>query len=83
MESPSAKEKPMSEEQNISQRIDFFEQLHQQFLFLKGYGTYAYISAHVVDELYESYLEQQGILTSSLSRQHSEINFIRAFIKSL
>lgn len=70
-------------EPQASQRIDFFEQLHQQFLYLKGYGTYAYISPHEVDKLYDSYLEHQQALASSLSMQRVEINFIRSFIKSL
>jgi hypothetical protein len=73
----------MIENQKASQRTDFFEQLHQQFLYLKGYGTYAYITAHAVDQLYESYLEQQKNLNPTLSYQHSEIDFIRRFIKSL
>jgi hypothetical protein len=65
------------------QRISFFEQLHQQFLYLKGYGTYAYISANEVDQLYDSYLRHQQAFASSLSPQHLEINFIQSFIKSL
>ena len=73
----------MLEEQQAKQRNDFFEQLHQQFLYIKGYGTYAYITPHDVDQLYDSYREQQKALISSLSRQHTEINFIRSFIKSL
>ena len=71
----------MSEEEKTRQRTDFNEQVHQQFLYLKGYGTYAYIPAHAVDELYESFLTHQKKLTSSV--QHSEVNFIRSFIKSL
>lgn len=73
----------MQDEQQPPERINFFEELHQQFLHLKGYGTYAYISANEVDRLYDSYLEQQKALVPSLSFQHTEISFIRKFIKSL
>ncbi len=73
----------MSNAEQYSDRFKFFEELHQQFLYLKGYGTYTYISSHEVDRLYDSYLEQQKAMLPSLSRQHSEINFIRKFIKSL
>jgi len=73
----------MSEEQKNSHRINFIEQLHQQFLYLKGYGTYAYITAHAADELYESYLMHQKTLAPSFNPQHSEISFIRSFIRSL
>jgi len=72
----------MSEEEKTHQRINFFEQLHQQFLHLKGYGTYAYITAHAVDELYESFLTHQKEQTLSV-QQHAEVNFIKSFIKSL
>lgn len=73
----------MIENQNPNQRIDFFEQLHQEFLYLKGYGTYAYITAHAVDQLYESFLEHQKHLSSSLNQPYSDVDFIRRFIKSL
>lgn len=73
----------MTTQQEASQRMNFFEALHQQFLYLKGYGTYTYITSHDVDQLYDCYLAQQKELMSSISRQHSEINFIRTFIKSL
>lgn len=67
-------------EPEANHRINFFEQLHQQFLYLKGYGTYTYIGANEVDQLYDSYRAHQH--ASGLS-QHAEINFIRSFIKSL
>ncbi|MGY6274877.1 hypothetical protein [Methylomonas sp. MgM2] len=73
----------MLENQNIVRRIDFFEQLHHEFLYLKGYGTYAYITSDTVDQLYESYLEYQKTLMPSINHRHSAIDFIRRFIKSL
>ena len=66
-----------------SQRMNFFKALHQQFLYLKGYSTYTYITSHDVDQLYDCYIAQQQKLVPSISRKRSEINFIRSFIKSL
>ena len=68
----------MSEEDKTTQRIKFFEELHQQFLHIKGYGTYAYISANEVDQLYDSYLEQQKAVLPS-----ADLNFIKTFVKSI
>lgn len=73
----------MLDKQQAKQRSDFFEQLHKQFIHLKGYGAYAYITPHDMDQLYDSYREQQKALISSLSRGHTQINFIRSFIKTV
>ena len=73
----------MSADQHFSHRINFFELLHHQFLYLKGYGTYAYITPQDVDQLYTSYLMHQSSLIPSLNQQEDEIRFIRFFIKSL
>lgn len=73
----------MLEDQIASQRIDFFEQIHHEFLYLKGYGAYAYMTSHEVDKLYESYMAQQVSIATSITPQTSVINFIRSFIKSL
>ncbi len=67
----------------VKHRVNFFEQLHQEFLYLKGYGTYAFINARDVDQLYDSYLSHQKALTASLTQQYNEIGFMRSFIKSL
>ena len=80
---PHSKERTMLETKDASHRTEFFEQLHHEFLYLKGYGTYAYITAHAVDQLYESYLVHQKTLVPSISRQLSQTDFIRTFIKSL
>ena len=73
----------MSEDSQIVSRVDFFEQIHHEFLYLKGYGTYAYINCRDVDRLYDTYLHQQKAMTNSLTQQPGEVNFIRSFIKSL
>ncbi|MGR8930810.1 MAG: hypothetical protein ACU836_09230 [Gammaproteobacteria bacterium] len=73
----------MLEEQIPCKRHDFFEQLHQEFLYLKGYGTYAYMSSYDADRLYDSYLEHQKTVIPPITCQHTEINFIRSFIRSL
>lgn len=73
----------MLEAQNPHHRVEFFEQLHQQFLYMKGYGTYAYVTPYDVDRLYDTYMAQQKSLTVSLTPQPSEISFIRAYIKSI
>ncbi len=62
-------------------RIRFFEQLHQEFLFLTGYGTYAYINSYDADKLYEAYLEKQALSNADFGID-KQINFIRDFIKS-
>jgi hypothetical protein len=71
----------LQEEKNID-RVSFFEQLHQEFLFIKGYGTYAYISPRDVNQLYDSYRAQHQHIacTTPLS---TEINFMRSYIRSL
>ncbi|MCQ8103043.1 hypothetical protein NP590_02895 [Methylomonas sp. SURF-2] len=73
----------MLEDQIASQRVDFFEQIHHEFLYLKGYGAYAYMTPHEVDQLYESYLAQQVSIAAAITPQTSVISFIRSFIKSL
>lgn len=76
----------MLEDPAISQRINFFEQIHHEFLYLKGYGTYAYMTPHDVDLLYETYQAQQAQqarFAESITPQISEVSFIRSFIKSL
>lgn len=73
----------MLEDQVLSQRIDFFEQMHHEFLYLKGYGTYAYLTSHDVDLLYESYMAQQVSIAGSITPQASVVSFIRSFIKTL
>ena len=73
----------MLEAQNTLHRVEFFEQIHQQFLYMKGYGTYAYVSPNDVDRLYDTYMAQQKSLTISLTQQPSEVSFIRAYIKSI
>lgn len=72
----------MSDEQTAS-RMNFFEQLHQQFLYLKGYGTYAYVTPNDVDRLYDAYISQQNASSKSHTCQFSEVSFIRSYIKSL
>lgn len=69
-------------ESNAVKRISFFEQVHQEFLYLKGYGTYAYITSHEVNRLYDAYLAQQNSIASCITQQ-PEVAFIRSFIKSL
>lgn len=73
----------MLEDPAISHRINFFEQIHHEFLYLKGYGTYAYMTPRDVDLLYETYRAQQKTLAASIVPQMSEVSFIRSFIKSL
>lgn len=73
----------MLEDQAASQRVSFFEQIHHEFLYLKGYGAYAYMTSHDVDLLYETYKTQQATLAASITSQISEVSFIRSFIKSL
>ncbi|MCQ8130083.1 hypothetical protein [Methylomonas rivi] len=73
----------MLEDQVASQRIDFFEQMHHEFLYLKGYGTYAYLTSHDVDLLYESYMAQQVSIAAAITPQTSVVGFIRSFIKTL
>lgn len=73
----------MSNDSQTVSRVDFFEQIHHEFLYLKGYGTYAYMSCRDVDRLYDTYLQQQQAMTKSLTQQPSEVSFIRSFIKSL
>lgn len=70
-------------EEQVASRINFFEQLQHQFLYIKGYGAYAYITSRDVDQLYDSYIVQQEKLAASLTPQPSEVSFIRSFIKSL
>ncbi|MCK9604914.1 MAG: hypothetical protein M0R33_00505 [Methylomonas sp.] len=73
----------MLEDQAVSQRINFFEQIHHEFLYLKGYGAYAYLTPHDVDLLYETYKAQHTTVAASINPQISEVSFIRSFIKSL
>ena len=66
-----------------NERINFIEQVHQEFLYMKGYGTYAYISSHEVDVLFDAYRGQQQVISTSISRLSPEVDFIRSYIKSL
>ena len=68
-------------ESKAASRMNFFDQLHHQFLYMKGYGAYAYVTPNDVDRLFDSYITQQTNL--SLTPQLSEVSFIRAYIKSL
>ena len=70
-------------ESKTTSRMSFFDQLHQQFLYMKGYGAYAYVNPNDVDRLFDSYITQQNVLSQSLTPQLSEVSFIRAYIKSL
>lgn len=73
----------MLEDPAVSQRINFFEQINHEFLYLKGYGTYAYMTSRDVDLLYETYQAQQARIAESITPQISVVSFIRSFIKSL
>lgn len=70
-------------ESKTSNRMSFFDQLHHQFLYMKGYGAYAYVTPNDVDRLFDSYITQQKVLSQSPTPQLSEVSFIRAYIKSL
>lgn len=72
----------MLEADNIVDRVNFFEQLHQEFLFIKGYGTYAYISPREVNQLYDSYRAQHQHIACTTPHS-TEINFMRSYIRSL
>lgn len=63
-------------------RSAFTEQMHDEFLYLKGYGTYAYMSSVEVSRLFDTYLDQLERLSSTTHIQHEHI-FMRSFIKSL
>lgn len=70
-------------ESKTASRMSFFDQLHHQFLYMKGYGAYAYVTPNDVDRLFDTYITQQNALSQSLTPQLSEVSFIRAYIKSL
>ena len=72
----------MSETDKSVNRIRFFEQLHQEFLFLKGYGTYTYISPKDVNQLYDAYCSHHHNIPCT-TPQNSEITFMRSYIRSL
>ncbi|ATG89834.1 hypothetical protein MKLM6_1590 [Methylomonas koyamae] len=65
----------------LNHRLQFFEQLHQEFLFLTGYGTYAHINSRDVDRLYLDYLAEAQATGAEL-RQDNQISFIRSYSKS-
>lgn len=73
----------MSEAIHHKNRPTFFEQLHQEFLYLKGYGTYTYITPRDASQLYDTYCAQQQSIASCITQQKNEIAFIRSFIRSL
>lgn len=64
-------------------RVNFVEQVHQEFLYMKGYGTYAYITSHDVDDLFDAYRLHHHSIKHCVDRQLPEIAFIRSYIKSL
>ncbi len=73
----------MNQQFTNNDRINFIEQAHQEFLFMKGYGSYAYISSHDVNELFDAYRLHQHGIESSITRHSPEVGFIRSYIKSL
>ena len=64
-------------------RANFIEQMHHEFLYLKGYGTYTYISPNDASNLFDSYLMHENNISAAITQQQSQISFIRAYIKSL
>lgn len=73
----------MSSKFTSNDRINFIEQVHQEFLHMKGYGTYAYITSSDVNELFDAYRTHQHAIASSITQQSPEVAFIRSYIKSL
>ncbi|BBL59218.1 hypothetical protein MKFW12EY_28310 [Methylomonas koyamae] len=65
----------------LNHRFQLFEQLHQEFLFLTGYGMYAHISGRDVDRLHLDYLAEAQAIGAEL-RQDNQISFIRSYINS-
>lgn len=51
-------------------RINFIEQLHQEFMAEKGYGAYVYLTSYGAVMLFNQFLEQQS----------SEKEFIKAYV---
>ena len=51
-------------------RINFIEQLHQEFMAEKGYGAYAFLTSYGVVMLFNRFLEQQ----------QPEKEFIKAYV---
>ncbi|WP_347987905.1 hypothetical protein [Methylomonas sp. AM2-LC] len=67
----------------LHERAGFIEQLHHEFLYLKGYGTYTYITPKDASNLFDSYLIHENNISSAITQQQAQICFIRGFIKSL
>jgi hypothetical protein len=65
------------------ERSDFVEQLHHEFLYLKGYGAYTYISPTDASNLFDSYLMHENNISSAITQQQAQISFIRAFIRKI
>ena len=53
-------------------RVNFIEQLHQEFMAEKGYGAYVYLTTYGAVMLFNQFLEQQ----------QSEKEFIKAYVSN-
>lgn len=73
----------MNYEFTNNDRVNFVEQVHQEFLYMKGYGTYAYITSNDVDDLFDAYRLHHHSIKHCVDRQLPEVAFIRSYIKSL
>ena len=60
----------MTQEQLAVARVNFIEQLHQEFMAEKGYGAYVFLTSYGAVMLFNQFLEQQ----------QSEKEFIKAYV---
>ena len=61
----------MKEQQLLNvARVNFIEQLHQEFMAEKGYGAYVYLTSYGAVMLFNQFLAQQ----------QSEKEFIKAYV---
>lgn len=61
----------MTQQQSLTlARVNFIEQLHQQFMAEKGYGAYVFLTSYGAVMLFNQFLEQQ----------QPEKEFIKAYV---